>query len=161
MFQQFNIRYFAGRLRAYKILLVYDVWYWETKRCGYPPSFPPACEAVGFIDFTGRQISIRFLGHHWQLDHVGIPDPRKGPCGHRWRAWRQLARRDGVLEGSPGKRCRSLTADIYRLLTAYADAGNTDRLYENEMDLLEAVGFDMQVAGAELLGHDVAHLCSP
>ena len=51
--------------------------------------------------------------------------------------------------------------NIYRLLTAYADAGNTDRLYENEMDLLEAVGFDMQVAGAELLGHDVAHLCSP
>lgn len=52
-------------------------------------------------------------------------------------------------------------ADIYRLLTAYADAGNTDRLYENEIDLLEAVGFDMQLAGAELLGRDVAHLCSP
>jgi predicted nucleotidyltransferase len=52
-------------------------------------------------------------------------------------------------------------ADIYRILTAYADAGNTNRLYENEMDLLEAVGFDMQLAGAELLGRDVAHLCSP
>jgi predicted nucleotidyltransferase len=52
-------------------------------------------------------------------------------------------------------------ADIYRLLTAYADAGNTDRLYEHEMDLLEAVGFDMELAGAELLGRDVAHLCSP
>jgi predicted nucleotidyltransferase len=52
-------------------------------------------------------------------------------------------------------------ADIYRLLTAYADAGNTDCLYENEMDLLEAVGFDMQLAGAELLGRDVAHLCAP
>lgn len=52
-------------------------------------------------------------------------------------------------------------ADLYRLLTAYADAGNTDRLYEHEMDLLEEVGFDMQLAGAELLGRDVAHLCSP
>ena len=52
-------------------------------------------------------------------------------------------------------------ADIYRLLTAYADAGNTDRLYEHEMDLLEAAGFDVQVAGAELLGRDVAHLCLP
>lgn len=52
-------------------------------------------------------------------------------------------------------------ADIYRLLTAYADAGNTDRLYEQEMELLETVGFDMQVAGAELLGRDVARLCSP
>ena len=52
-------------------------------------------------------------------------------------------------------------ADIHRLLTAYADAGSADRLYENEMDLLEAVGFDMQLAGAELLGRDVGHLCSP
>lgn len=52
-------------------------------------------------------------------------------------------------------------ADIYRLLTSYADAGNTDRLYEHEMDLLEAAGFDIQVAGAELLGRDVVHLCSP
>jgi predicted nucleotidyltransferase len=52
-------------------------------------------------------------------------------------------------------------ADIYRLLTAYADAGNTDRLYEQEMELLEAAGYDMELAGAELLGRDVARLCSP
>ena len=51
--------------------------------------------------------------------------------------------------------------DIYRLLTAYADAGNTDRLYDQELDLLEAVGFDMEVAGAELLGRDVASIGSP
>jgi predicted nucleotidyltransferase len=38
-------------------------------------------------------------------------------------------------------------ADIYRLLTAYADAGNADRLYDQEMDLLETVGFDVQLAG--------------
>ncbi len=52
-------------------------------------------------------------------------------------------------------------ADLYRLLTTYADAGNTDRLYEHEMDLLEAVGFDMELAGAQLLGRDVARLCTP
>jgi predicted nucleotidyltransferase len=52
-------------------------------------------------------------------------------------------------------------ADIYRLLTAYADAGNTERLYEQEMELLGAVGYDMELAGAELLGRDVAQLCSP
>jgi predicted nucleotidyltransferase len=50
-------------------------------------------------------------------------------------------------------------ADLYWLLTTYADAGNTDRLYEQELDLLEAVGFDMQLAGAELLGRDVATIC--
>lgn len=52
-------------------------------------------------------------------------------------------------------------ADLYQLLTAYADAGNTDRLYDHEMELLEAVGFDMALAGAELLGRDVARICSP
>lgn len=51
-------------------------------------------------------------------------------------------------------------ADIYRLLTTWADAGNTDRLYDEEMDLLEAAEFDLQVAGAELLGRDVALVCS-
>ena len=51
-------------------------------------------------------------------------------------------------------------ADIYRLLTAYADAGNTDRLYDQELDLLEAVDFDIEVAGAELLGRDVASIGS-
>jgi predicted nucleotidyltransferase len=38
---------------------------------------------------------------------------------------------------------------------AYADAGNTDRLYNQEMELLETVGFAMQVAGAELLGQNI------
>jgi predicted nucleotidyltransferase len=28
-------------------------------------------------------------------------------------------------------------SDIYHLLTAYADARNTDRLYENELDLAD------------------------
>ena len=64
IFQRFNIRYFAGRLPDYKILVVYDIWYWETERLGYPWFDPPACEAGGFIDFAGRQIFIRFLGFH-------------------------------------------------------------------------------------------------
>jgi hypothetical protein len=64
MFQRFNIRYFAGRLPNYKILVVYDIWHWETERLGYPWFDPPACEAGGFIDFAGRQIFLRFLADH-------------------------------------------------------------------------------------------------
>ena len=44
-------------------------------------------------------------------------------------------------------------------LTNYADAGNIDRLYEEALNLLETVNFDVQLAGAELLGRDVAALC--
>jgi predicted nucleotidyltransferase len=56
----------------------------------------------------------------------------------------------------PGK--NKDAADLYRLLTSYADAGNTDRVYEQDLDLLESVDFDMRLAGAELVGRDVASI---
>jgi hypothetical protein len=56
MFQRFNIRYFAGRLPNYKILVVYDIWYWETERCGYPLSRPGESAASG--DQRGQEPSI-------------------------------------------------------------------------------------------------------
>ncbi|HWE51568.1 MAG TPA: nucleotidyl transferase AbiEii/AbiGii toxin family protein [Bryobacteraceae bacterium] len=58
-----------------------------------------------------------------------------------------------------GRESNKDAADLYRLLTTYADAGNTDRLYDTELDLLEAAGFDMRLAGAELLGRDIAAIC--
>ena len=64
MFEDFNKQCFAGRLPNYKILVVYDIWHWETERLGYPWFDPPACEAGGFIDFAGRQIFLRFLADH-------------------------------------------------------------------------------------------------
>jgi predicted nucleotidyltransferase len=60
-----------------------------------------------------------------------------------------------------GRESNKDAADLYTLLTTYADAGNTDRLYDQEMDLLEAVAYDMELAGTELLGRDVARICSP
>lgn len=51
-------------------------------------------------------------------------------------------------------------ADLYRLFSTYADAGNFDRLYDQELILLEATGFDLELAGAELLGRDVARICT-
>jgi predicted nucleotidyltransferase len=52
-------------------------------------------------------------------------------------------------------------ADLYRLLTTYSEAGNSDRLYDQEQALLETVEFDLELAGAELLGRDVARICNP
>ena len=52
-------------------------------------------------------------------------------------------------------------ADLHRLLTTYADAGNFDRLYEEQSELLEAAEFDLELAGAQLLGRDSALVCSP
>lgn len=44
--------------------------------------------------------------------------------------------------------------DIQRLMETYADAGNNDRLYEQESEELERVDFDLTLAGAYLLGKD-------
>lgn len=50
--------------------------------------------------------------------------------------------------------------DIYTLLNEYGDAGNEDRLYGEEVNLLEGEGFDVQLAGARLLAHDAACVVS-
>jgi len=47
--------------------------------------------------------------------------------------------------------------DIRRLIETYTDAGNVNRLYEEEADELERVGFDTILAGAFLVGKDAGH----
>jgi hypothetical protein len=63
MFDSFNDLYLEGRLPYYKILVVYDVRYWETQHCGNPPSFSPSAYVSAFIDFPAWQIFIRFLAN--------------------------------------------------------------------------------------------------
>lgn len=50
--------------------------------------------------------------------------------------------------------------DLYFLMRSYAQAGNQDRLYTDEHLLLETCGYDLELAGAGLLGKDVAALAS-
>jgi hypothetical protein len=93
MYRTFNGKYFEGRLPRYRILVVYDVWFWETKRCGFSPCFPPAAEATGFIDFEERRILIRFLaflrcGSTMQesLIHEMAHAATDGGHGDNWKA---------------------------------------------------------------------------
>ena len=44
--------------------------------------------------------------------------------------------------------------DFWTVLSSYAQAGNEDRIYEHEIDLLEKLGYDLTLAGASLLGRD-------
>lgn len=44
--------------------------------------------------------------------------------------------------------------DLYFLLRHYHEAGNSDRLYNDESHLLEQCRFDLELAGAALLGKD-------
>lgn len=48
--------------------------------------------------------------------------------------------------------------DLALILGNYADAGNADRLYDEESVLLEAEEFEFAYAGARLLGRDLAEI---
>lgn len=50
--------------------------------------------------------------------------------------------------------------DFLLIARHYADAGNFDRLYETESDLLQAADFDPELAGAMLLGKDASAVAS-
>jgi len=50
--------------------------------------------------------------------------------------------------------------DIYALLRHYGEAGNEDRLYGENLDILESEGFDFELAGARLIGLDAARAVS-
>lgn len=50
--------------------------------------------------------------------------------------------------------------DFFRILTKYADAGNEDRLYGQALDILERQEFNIERAGAVLLGQDAAAIAT-
>ncbi len=51
--------------------------------------------------------------------------------------------------------------DLAIIFRRYGDAGNMDRLYEDKPTLLESVDFDIERAGATLLGEDVRAIARP
>lgn len=51
--------------------------------------------------------------------------------------------------------------DLATMLRTYHDAGNQDRLYGDEIKLLEGAAFDLTAAGPRLLGKDVRAIAKP
>lgn len=49
--------------------------------------------------------------------------------------------------------------DLLTMLRLYGTAGNEDRLFGDESEILAATGFDAELAGARLLGRDAVALC--
>jgi predicted nucleotidyltransferase len=51
--------------------------------------------------------------------------------------------------------------DLATLLRQYGGAGNTDRLYDSEIAVLEVANYDFELAGARLLGMDATRIAAP
>lgn len=50
--------------------------------------------------------------------------------------------------------------DLLFLMDHYAEAGNEDRLFEDELELMQSEGFDLTLAGIRLLGRDLASVAT-
>lgn len=50
--------------------------------------------------------------------------------------------------------------DLLFLMESYAEAGNIERIYDNEQALLQAEGFDLTWAGIRLLGRDLSSVAT-
>lgn len=48
--------------------------------------------------------------------------------------------------------------DLSLIMNSYDDAGNFERLYDQEQNLLQAEGFDTRLADIRLLGRDMAKM---
>jgi predicted nucleotidyltransferase len=51
--------------------------------------------------------------------------------------------------------------DLLLMMNKYEEAGNSERLYEEDLPLLQEEGFDTKLAGTRLLGRDMAKIADP
>jgi predicted nucleotidyltransferase len=109
----------------------------------WPPSRDVVLYVAGFEDALQSSVRIEIYG-----DLIVRVASLPGLTMLKLFAW-----------GDRGRENSKDASDLYTLLSTYADAGNFDRLYEDEADLLETVEFDVVLAGAHLLGRDVARSC--
>jgi len=63
-------------------------------------------------------------------------------------------------DDNPERRSKD-APDLFLIIRHYLDAGNLDRLFEEELDLIEEGSFDYDLASARLLGRDVRNISNP
>ena len=63
-------------------------------------------------------------------------------------------------DDNPKRRSKD-ASDLFLIIRHYLDAGNLDRLFEEEFDLIEEGSYDYDLASAHLLGRDVRNISNP
>lgn len=115
----------------------------ESKRLNWPPDKDVVMNVAGFEEALESSLRLR-IEEDLVIRVASIP----GLAVLKLIAW-QDRRHENDKDA----------ADLLLLLTNYADAGNLDRIYGEELTVLEGAQFDLELAGAELLGRDAARIC--
>jgi predicted nucleotidyltransferase len=115
----------------------------EDRTIAWPPEEDFVMQVAGFSDGMESSVPVR-LAEDLVVRVVSIPTL----LVLKLFAWmdRKQEKRDAP--------------DIYTLLKDYGDAGNEDRLFGEALNILEAEGYDVGIAGARLLGGDAAAVIS-
>ena len=107
----------------------------------WPPDMQIVMNVAGYADAIAAGESVEFAP-----DCTGKVVSLAGLAVLKLVAWSERGR-----ENSKD------ASDLFYLMNHYADAGNTDRIYD-ETDLIEAVDYDPVLAGIALLGKDMVCL---
>lgn len=109
----------------------------------WPPENSEAMSVLGFAEVAATALSVALPGN--------VRANVAGPAGQtllKLVAWSD-------------RRCMRRGSDAYDLailLRNYLESGQEERLYDEAAELLDEPGFDREVAGAVLLGRDVASM---
>ncbi len=109
----------------------------------WPPDRDQEMKVLGFREMLERRLMVRVR------EGLEIPvAPLAGIAVMKLIAWHE-------------RHSEKDAADLTLLLRHYAAAGNEERLYGEQQDILKAEGHDHERAGARLLGRDMARLMAP
>jgi predicted nucleotidyltransferase len=119
----------------------------ENQRISWPPEHEIFMSLVGFKEAYEYAITVR-LSTIPELD-IKLPT-LPGLALMKLVSWR---------ESYPAR--LKDAEDLLLIMHKYEDAGNFDRLYDQEFDLLQDEKFDTKLAGIRLLGRDMAKIADP
>jgi predicted nucleotidyltransferase len=119
----------------------------KDKKISWPPEHEIMMSMVGFEEAYEYSITVR-LSSDPELDIKLASLP--GLAIMKLISWK---------EKYPNRRRDA--EDLFFIMNKYEEAGNSERLYEEDLPLLQEEGFDTKLAGTRLLGRDIAKISDP
>jgi predicted nucleotidyltransferase len=119
----------------------------EDKKISWPPEHELIMSMVGFEEAYEHSVTVR-LGSDPELDIKLASLP--GLAIMKLISWK---------EKYPNRKRDA--DDLLLIMNKYEEAGNSERLYEEDLPLLQEEGFDTKLGGIRLLGRDMARISNP
>lgn len=113
-------------------------------RIAWPPAGETVMDVAGFREALSSAVVVRI-----DADLMIRVASIAGMAIMKLLAWKERGEENNRDAG-----------DLHKLLGNYAQAGNEDRLFGDELILLEEASYDFDLAGARLLGKDAAAIAS-